>query len=95
MPNLFAFTRALNFILAKIVEAARFSPRFFTIAFSFYPPGKNYSKTSRNTGFYLFTRINVSRKGGGCLNLGSFSLSKANFWVYSLAGGGGEELEGF
>lgn len=82
--------RALNFILAKMVEAAHFNPLFFTIYFNFYPPGKNYSKTSRKTGFYLFTRIKVSRKGGGYLNLGSFNLSKAYFWAVSLGVGAGE-----
>lgn len=40
-PYISLFVIAFNLILAKIVEAARFNPRFLTISLNFYPLGKN------------------------------------------------------
>ena len=57
-----------------IVEAARLSPRLFRAYFSLFPSGKNSLKADLNIGFCLFTRIKVSKNGGGFLNFGSLNL---------------------
>ena len=41
-PYISLFLIAFSLILARIVEAARFNPRFLTISLNFYPFGKNY-----------------------------------------------------